>query len=343
MSGTLGPINASALTMQAAADFLGNGAVEINKYETEISDIVRRESKTLTRFKGLGRMVPASGHPHRYFEQTAIAIATATDPRAIAPTPSGPTRVERAVMIKATVAQSNFSHFDVEVTRQQGAFARVEAQDIDDITAAIVRKNGQMLWNGTDTSLTAPVTTEWMGMLSQIVAGGNIAYVNKGASIVDAYKTQVASLMANQTYAPQPSAIYQNPLLANLLDQEAKAVGLHFNKVEFVAGVQVSGIQTQAGELPLPSDPFIPSLDATALSNLGLSSLPSGCTVAYPALIVQENMVEIPYVNPNGNEDPRLFQLGLLSGLQAQYVGLSYSSVVAKAASYAHAVVIVYH
>jgi hypothetical protein len=32
------------LNLQAAADFLGNGAIEINKYESEIYDIIRRTS-----------------------------------------------------------------------------------------------------------------------------------------------------------------------------------------------------------------------------------------------------------------------------------------------------------
>ena len=35
---------AQFLNLQAAADFLGNGAIEINKYESEIYDIIRRTS-----------------------------------------------------------------------------------------------------------------------------------------------------------------------------------------------------------------------------------------------------------------------------------------------------------
>ena len=57
------------LDLSAAADYLGNGAIEVNRYEDEIFDLVRRNSIALQRFD----KKPATGHPHRYFEQNAIA------------------------------------------------------------------------------------------------------------------------------------------------------------------------------------------------------------------------------------------------------------------------------
>lgn len=336
--GTNAPIGA----ISASADYLGNGAIEINKYESEIVDIVRRTSPSLDRLRGRGAWVPATGHPHRYFEQTAIASANATDPRSISPTPSGPTRVERSVLIKAITAQSNFSHFDVEVTRQQGQFARIEAKDIADISAAIVRKEAAMLWNGTDTSLTSATTLEWMGLVAQIVAGGQIFYCNPGVSIIDTLKTSVATMVSSSTYDNRPSAFYLNPLLADKIDQEGKAFAYRFNEVEFTAGVTVRGLSTQSGILPLAPDPFITTLNNTQLAALGLNSIPSGATTAYLCAIVQEDMLELPYVNPNGGAEPRIFQLGLLAGLQGQFVGIAYNAVVAKGAPYAHALVVVY-
>lgn len=338
--GMAGPATLDRLS--AAADYLGNGAIEINKYETEIVDLVRRESPTLARLKGRGAWLPATGHPHRYFEQTAIATATVTDPRNISPTPSGPTRTERSVMIKAITAQSNFSHFDVEVTRQQGQFAQVEAKDIADISSAIVRKEASMLWSGTDTSLTTPTTQEWMGLVAQVAAGGQVAYVNPGASIIDGLKTEVATMIARTDYAVRPSAFYLNPIAADLVDQEGKAAAYRFNETEFVGGVKVRALMTQAGELPLAPDPWLGSLNNTQLSALGLNSIPTGATTAYPIIIMQEDMLELPYVNPNGGPEPRIFQLGLLAGLQGQFVGISYNAVVAKGAAYAHALVIVF-
>src|SRR4051812_11041142 len=97
----------------AAADYLGNGAIEINKYESEIVDIIRRSSVALQRFSKM----PATGHPHRYFDQTAIATGAFSDPRTIAVSATSPTRTERAAMIKAITAQTNVGLFDVDVTR----------------------------------------------------------------------------------------------------------------------------------------------------------------------------------------------------------------------------------
>jgi hypothetical protein len=179
--------------MQAAADYLGNGAIEINKYETEIYDIIRRESVFLQRVD----RKPANGHPHRYFEQTAIAQATYTDPRNITPTPTGPSRVERAAYIKAITNQTNLSLFDVDVTRQQGQFAYVEAKDIEDILNSIIVASASGVWTGTDTSLVTPTTQQYVSVLTQI---STTAQIVSGASIIDGLKAQVAQMAANTTY-----------------------------------------------------------------------------------------------------------------------------------------------
>ena len=79
-------MTASFLDIHAAADYLGPGAVEVNLYQTEISDIVRRRGA----FGQRVRQVPATGHPSRFFEQTAIVSPTAAqafvDPRNIVAT-----------------------------------------------------------------------------------------------------------------------------------------------------------------------------------------------------------------------------------------------------------------
>ena len=67
-------MNAQFIDLNAAADFLGPGAIEIDRYQTEIFDIVRRRGVFGQRI----RQVPATGHPSRFFEQTAIVSPTAT-------------------------------------------------------------------------------------------------------------------------------------------------------------------------------------------------------------------------------------------------------------------------
>jgi len=316
--------------LRAAADFLGPGALEIPIFESEIADLVRRSSITLNRLP----KVPASGAPHRYFEQTAIASASFTDPRAISATATSPTRVERSVAIKAIVAQSNLSLFDVDVTRQQGIFDYLERRDIEDIVNAVLVTQCQALWNGNDTSLTTPTTQQYMGLLSQIT---NQATIAPGASIVDGLKAQVALLVASQTYQVKPTAIYINPILGDYIDREAKANKITLRDQD-VGGLVVSSLMTQAGPLPLITDAYLPAATAAAY---GFSAPPAG-TKNYFATILTENMIEMPYVGgPNKNADPRLFQLGLIGNLAGQYVAVQFNAIVAKGPSYAHSVVAV--
>lgn len=330
MSQRDGAIQAQAIDyLKAAADTLANGAIIVNEYEAEIADIVRRESIAIQRFQS----PPATGAPHRYFEQTGIQAGTAVDPRNLTPTPGGPTRVERSAAIKAVVAQSNFGLFDVQVTQQQGNFAYLEAQDIQDITSGIVIKAADMVWQGTDTSLTTPTTLEYMGLLRQIT---NTAQVAIGASIIDAIKQKVAVLFANPTKKVRPTAIYINPILGDFIDREAKAMAMKMSEM-VVGGVTVTAIETQAGRLPLIPEPYIP---ATTDNSFGFTA-PGGGNSNYFAVILTEPWIEMPYVNPNGSKDPQLFQLGLLSGLQRQFVGVWFNTILAKGAGYAHAVIAV--
>lgn len=324
-------VNVQMQDVRAAADFLGNGAIEVNMYESEIFDIVRRESVAAQRMKP----VPATGAPHRYFEQTAIATATMTDPRSISPTPSGPTRVEKSAVIKALTGQTNFSLFDVEVTQQQGQFARLEAKDIEDITSGIMVLMGTQIWQGNDTSLVSPTTTDYMGLLSQIT---NHATIALGSSIIDGLKAKVASIMANVTYKARPTAVYLNPILLDLIDREAKAQSIVLGQVQVAAGVTVSGLNTVAGLLPLIPEVYIPS---TTDTSYGFSAPPGGYR-NYFAVIVSEADIERPYISgATQNPNPRIFQLGLLAGLQGQYVGIHFSSILAKGAAYAHGLVAV--
>lgn len=331
MTALSGRVNAAEFKpLNAAADYIGNGAIETNMYETEINDIVRRSSIFLQRVD----RVPATGHPHRYFDQTGIVAGGFTDPRSISPTPGGPTRVERAAMIKAITAQTNFGLFDVDVTRMQGQFASLEAKDIEDITSGITVAGAASVWSGTDTSLTTPTTIQYVGLLTQIT---NQATIGLGSSIIDGLKAKVAAMVANPTQNPMPTAIYLNPILADLIDREAKAAKISLKEV-MVAGVSVEAIQTQAGVLPLITDSFLP---ATTDTSYGFAAPGSGNS-NYFAVIVTEKLIEMPHVHGgDGNLNPRIFQLGLQSGLQGQYVGVWFNCVIAKLAGVAHAVVAV--
>jgi hypothetical protein len=318
------------IELSAAADFIGTGAIEVPEFESEILDVVRRTSVALNRFPA----IPATGHPHRYFEQIDIARGAFTDPRNITPTPAAPSRVERPAFIKAITNQSNLSLFDKEVTEQQGRFASVVAKDIDDIISGIEVVRAAAIWVGNDTSLMMPTTTQYMGILKQITLQAAIA---PGASIIDGLKAVVAAMVSNQTFVVKPTAIYLNPVLGDYIDREAKAAKIELKSVDVMAGVSVESITTQAGRLPLIGDPWVPSSSGAAFGFADPSPNKN-----YYAVIMQENMIELPYISgATQNPLPRLFQLGLIGNLAGQYVGIKFDTVIVKGPSYAHAVVAV--
>lgn len=303
----------------AAADFLGPGAIEVNRYQTEITDLVRRRGAFGQRIK----QVPATGHPSRFFEQTAVNAAAAfVDPRAISPSAGAPTRVERTVPLKALVSQINFSLFDVEVTQQQSQFAYLEAKDLVDTIDGLLRKHDQALWNGNDTSFSSPTSLEYYGVLGQISdAGSEVTISNLSASLVDNIKTEVTKMVARTDFEVRPSALYANPETLDLIDQEMKTlhnVVLSTRAIE--GGVTVKELSTQAGTLPLIPDWTIPVT-------------PSGPNKIHDVVIVSEDLVESHWLTDPG---PRVFQLGLPSSLASQMVVVKFGAVVAKGAAYAH-------
>lgn len=316
-------MKAQFLDLLAAADFLGPGAIEVNRYQNEITDIVRRRGAFGQRIK----QVPATGHPSRFFEQTAIpAVAAAqafVDPRNIVATVASPTRVERSLPLKALVSQINYNLFDVEVGAQQSQFAYVQAKDLADAVEGLLRTHDVALWNGNDTSLSAPTTTQYYGAAAQIADGGNVATVETSESIVDGLKETVAQMVASSSYEVRPTAIYANPVLLDLIDREMKS---QFNVVlsttEIAGGVRVKALSTQAGELPL-----IPEW------SISYTGTPGSGSAVLPAYIVSEDMIEYHWLT---DANPRVFQLGLSGSLASQMVVVKFGAVVVKGANYAH-------
>jgi hypothetical protein len=316
-------MKAQFLNLNAAADYLGPGAIEVDRYQTEIFDIVRRRGAFGQRIK----QVPATGHPSRFFEETAIPSPTAAqafvDPRNIVPTLQVPTRVERAVPLKALVSQINYNLFDMEVGTQQVQFAYLQAKDLTDSVEGLLRTHDVALWNGSDTSLSTPTTAQYFGTIGQIEAGGNTTTIGATASIVDGLKSTIAQMVANSGFEVRPTAIYANPVLLDLIDREMKT---EFNVVlsttEIAAGLRVKTLTTQAGELPL-----IPEW------SLSYTGTPGSGTATLPAYIVTEDLIEYHWLtDPN----PRIFRLGLPSTLMTQSVVVKFGAVVVKGANYAH-------
>ena len=273
------------------------------------------------------KQVPATGHPSRFFEETAIASPTAAqgfvDPRNIAPTLQAPTRVELSVPLKALVSQINYNLFDIEVTTQQSQFAYLQAKDLTDSIDGLMRTHDVALWNGNDTSLSNPTTPQYFGVIGQIEAGGNSVSIGDTSSIVDGLKSTVASMVSNSSFEVRPTAIYANPVLLDLIDREMKT---EFNVVlattEITGGMRVKALSTQAGDLPL-----IPEWA------LGYTGTPGSGTATLPAYIVTEDLIEYHWLT---DANPRVFKLGLPSSLMTQSVVVKFGAPVVKGAAFAH-------
>jgi len=315
-------MTANFLDIHAAADYIGPGAIEVPLYQTEILDIVRRRNLFGQRI----RQVPATGHPSRYFEQTAIpnpSTAGFVDPRNIVPPVVTPTRVERSVPLKAIVAQLNYNLFDMELGAQQKQFAYLQAKDLVDTIEGVMLTHDVALWNGNDTSLSTPATMQYFGVAGQIAAGGNTTTIGTTACITDGLKSTIAQMCANTSYAVRPTAIYANPVLLDLIDREMKSeFNVVLNTKEIAAGFTVKMLTTQAGELPL-----IPEW------SLAYSGTPGSGNAVLPAYIVTEDLIEYHWLS---DPNPRVFQLGTPGSLASQHVVVKFGAPVVKGANYAH-------
>ena len=215
-----------------------------------------------------------------------------------------------------------------EVGAQQSQFAFLQAKDLADTVEGLMRTHDVALWNGNDTSLSSPTTSQYFGAIGQIQAGGNSATIHVGDSIVDELKAIIAEMVANSSYEVRPTAIYANPVLLDLIDREMKAAyNVVLSTTEVAGGVRVKTLSTQAGDLPL-----IPEWA------LGYTGTPGSGTAALPAYIVSEELIEYHWLtDPN----PRVFQLGMSGSLASQMVVAKFGGVVVKGASYGHYEVIV--
>lgn len=316
--------------MSAAADFMGPGTIEINRYQTEITDMVRRRGIFGQRVK----QTPATGQPSRYFEQLAIPTANDADPRALTATSSQPQRVERTLLLKAITAQINYGLFDVEVNQQQGQFAYLEAKDLTDTVDGVLKLHDQRLWTGNDTDLLVPTSLQYYGASGQIVAGANstttpgnpIAVVPAATgSIVDTFKSSVAAIANRTDFEVRPTTFYLDAVFAEALNKEAKSFQLYFNQTEIMPGVVVDALPTVLGNIPLVVDPFISTLAA------------GGGKFQHTGFLISDDMVEFHYLT---DPLPRVFQLGLLGNLAAQYVVVKFGGLVVKGAPYAHQAIV---
>ena len=302
---------------------MGPGAIEVNQYQTEIFDIVRRRGVFGQRIK----QVPATGHPSRYFEQTAIASPSAAngfvDPRNIVAVVGSPTRVERSVPLKALVSQINYNLFDIEVGAQQKQFAYLQAKDLADSVDGLMRTHDVALWNGNDTSLSASTTLQYFGACGQIRAGGNVATIGRQQQ----HRRRVEVDDRRDGGELQLRSAADGDL------RQPGAAGPDRPRDE--GGVQRGALDQGDHGWTYGEDVDHPGRRAAADSGVGsaLHGTPGSGSATLPAYIVTEDLIEYHWLT---DANPRVFQLGLTGTLAHQLMVVKFGAVVVKGANYAH-------
>lgn len=308
----------------AAADAFVNGGIIVPEFQSTIVDLLRRQGVLGQKLK----YVPATGSPSRYFEQTARSAGAFSDKQTLTSTAGGPTRVERSLAIKALTGRITYGLFDQETVKQQNQFEYLKAKDLNDMVTGILTTHQKALWTGTDTvngGLTGNGDTlEYVGIVKQITK--TAVMIAEGASITDGLRLEVAKLMADVDSAFNPSIIYVNPLLMNLIEVEvAQSKNNTMAKVEVIPGVTVNAIMTAAGLLPIVVDPY--------LANNQLGGAPTAGKTHYTFVIMDDSLLEYHYIGAAG---PRVFQLGTTQSLIEDYIGVMFGAPVLKAGDRAH-------
>ncbi len=321
-------MNAKFTHINATADYIGPGAIEVPIYQTEILDLVRRRGVFGQRIK----QVPATGHPSRYFEETAIPAAAAAsafvNPRAIVPAscsrpalrtafPEGAGRTDQLQPVRSRTGQAAEP---VCVSAGQGSHRHRRWCSAHARHRTVERHRHQ------------PQLADHCAVLRRGRADCCGRQHNHDSarveSIVDGLKSTIAQMLANSSFGVRPTAIYANPVLLDLIDREMKTeFNVVLNTKNIEGGLTVKTLSTQAGDIPLIPEWTLP-----------YTGVPGSGSAVLPAYIVTEDLIEYHWL---GEPNPRVFQLGMQGSLASQYAVVKFGAVVVKGASYAHYQVLV--
>ncbi len=309
-----------------AIDYQGPGALLTPKYQQEILDLTRKRGV-------LGRRInyiPATGQPSRYVELQPVTGGQYADPRDMTGvTPTVPQYTEHALWIRAITGRINYSLFDIEANKQFGNWKNLQARHLMEMMDAVLKTEDKALWigkNNVDGSSTYENPYVIDGIITQLTAASAVDNVDQGTLIHRAIKTTVAEIMAQENYDVVPTAVYMNPLVLDMLENEQEDAGnfrriLSETETEVVPGVKVRSIQTAAGSLPVITDPLLEAKDG------------AGGTKDYPVVILTEPLVEYHWV---GSPNLQLFLLGREEGLASNYQACKFGAPIVKGAAVAH-------
>ena len=310
------------------ADINNKHALVFPEVDPIIKDILSRDTLLRSRIQ----TKPEGLETFRWVEQTGIARNAAfSDPRTIAPTEANyATRVEKLAKLKCITSRITYNFFDSALTRN-GTFSYVLEKDMRDAIADCLGTANAAMYNGTDTSYGTPTTLQYFGIMKAIT---NTATFNTTTLISQQIKTQVAKMINKKFGVARalPTALYMNPMTADLIDQEAenKENNVKLYDVQITPGVIVPGIMTAAGVLPIIRDPEI-TLAANATESTKFD---------HKILFLNENLITRHYFvdGTTSYGDPVVFKLGLTQSLVDDYVIFMSDNIVVQYPDVAHCI-----
>jgi len=253
-----------------------NHMLVVSDYDQVLKDYIKRDFTIGLKVNS----VRASGWPHTWNEQTKIPSNTkAVDPQIGFGTKDEPSY--RPPTLDADYGRDNWKHafcrmyatgirysyFQRQMENNYGSFEDLTAKDYNDMFVDFTKVTCNDFWNGT-TALDATDAFTYCGVLSQITDKTAIA---DGKRISDAIRTKIASLAASLDFSNFPDVLAMNPATYDLLCTEEADRSLYQREIqaEIVPGVNVPGILTPAGTLPIVLTPFIkPDTTTTAGSTV---------------------------------------------------------------------------
>ena len=310
------------------ADINTGNALVFPEIDPVIKDIISRDTQMRSRI----RAVPEGMETFRWVEHSGIARNAAfSDPRNIAPTATNaPTYVEKLAKMKCITSRVTFGFFDSALTRN-GTFASILEQRMSDAVADCLGTSNAAIYTGTDTSYGTPTTNQYFGIMTAIT---NTATFNTTSNIAEQIGTEVAK-MVNKKFGvakAAPTAIYMNPLTANLMaaQEEKKTTNMRLFSNVIMPGATVPQIQTLVGPLPVIIDPEI-TLAANGTDPTKYD---------HKILILNENQITRHYFvdGQRSYGDPVVFKLGLTQNLADDYVLFMADNIVVNYPDVAHTI-----
>ena len=287
-------MKAQFLDMHAAADFLGPGAIEVNVIRPRSSISCGGAAPSDRGSDKCRRPGIRRDSLSRLRSSRPTAAQAFVDPRNIVATVGSPTRVERSVPLKALVSQINYNLFDMEVGAQQSQFAFLQAKDLADAVDGLMRTHDVALWNGNDTSLSAPTTTQYFGAIGQITPAATRRRFARPPASWTGIKSTIARMVSNSSYEVRPTAIYANPVLLDLIDREMKS-GIQRRALDHRDGRRTDGEDAlDAGRRPAAHSGMVTGVHGNAGQRNGSAS----------RYIVTEDLIEYHWLT---DANPRVF------------------------------------